>query len=83
MEEMIFTPEELIKMGFIFNYRFPFEEGGHYEVYEFKKNESEIEVTYEYNQNGTFNNGCIEFNGSVLKGRAITAKDVELLKELM
>ena len=83
MKEALFTTEQLYQLGFVFNYRFPFEEGGHYEVYDFKANESEIAIVYEYNPNGTFNNGYVEFNNSELKGRTVTAKDIELLKELM
>lgn len=83
MKEQLFTEEELTAMGFVFNYRFPLEEGGHYEVYDLEKNDSAISITYEFNPNGTFNTGYVEMNGTVLKGRNIETKDVELLKELM
>ena len=83
MKEMLFTSRELYEMDFIFNYRFPLDNGGHYEVYDLKKNESEITIVYEFNPNGTFNTGYIEFNGTPLKGREITSSDIELLKELM
>ena len=40
-------------------------------------------VTYEFDKDGNFTNGYVEFNGEVLKGREITEQDINFLIELM
>lgn len=83
MKRLLFTPDQLKALGFVFNYQHPMEDGGHYKVYDLNIQESEISITYEFNEDGSFLSGYVEFNGTILKGREITFKDVELLKELM
>lgn len=83
MKKILFTPLELEALGFVSTDKYPFEDGGHYETFELIKGNSKIAITYEWNQAGTFLTGYVEFNEDKLQGREITAKDIELLKELM
>ena len=83
MEKILFTALELEALGFVSTDKYPFEDGGYYETFEFNKGNSKIAITYEWIDPLTFLTGYVEFNDEKLEGREITSKDIELLKELM
>lgn len=83
MKKILFTPLELEALGFVSTDQFPFEDGGHYETFELNKGSSKIAITYEWQPDGTFLTGYVEFNEGRLEGRTITTQDIELLRELM
>jgi len=59
------------------------ENGDYYICFTFKKNDSEMCITYEFDTNDTFLCGYVDLNGEKLCGREITKKDIKILIELM
>ncbi len=59
------------------------EDGGWYDWYALTFNSIKLECTIEYNQAGKKTKQYYEIGDEVLKGREITLKDIELLKEIL
>ena len=83
MKKELYSSEELQKIDFQELPGSTHDDGGYYTWWVFYKGDSELHITYEYNHDGVFESGYIEFNGEQLKGREITKRDVEFLIELM
>lgn len=83
MKKQPFKIKELFKLGFIELTGSTLDSGDYYRWWQLKKNDSNICITYEYNEDNTFSLGYVEFNEETLKGREITRKDIELLIEIM
>ena len=82
MKKELISPENLIKQ-FWQEIEGDKLDNGYYRWWVFYKNDSELHITYEYDSNGNFLSGYIEFNGEALKGREITLLDIQLLTEIM
>lgn len=66
----------LLEIGFIDQGKHELDEGDYYRYWVFSKNDSEIQVTYEYNSKNEVTAKIIDFNGQTLKGREIEFKDL-------
>lgn len=56
---------------------------GYYRWWQLQKNDSELTITYEFDNNKKVTHGYVEFNGEQLKGKIITLADIETLIKLM
>ncbi|MCK8143179.1 hypothetical protein MW871_14915 [Flavobacterium sp. I-SCBP12n] len=83
MRKILIIPENLLEMGFQKLKGDDFDCGGFYTWFAFYKNGNELHITYEFDKDGNFTNGYVEFNGEVLKGREIKEQDIKFLIELM
>ena len=83
MRKRLFTPEELIALGFIEQTRGELDAGDYYRFWTLRKNNSELSFTYEYNAANKWQCGIVDLNCETLLGRAITKQDVQILIELM
>ena len=83
MKKAVLELEELNELGFVYQGKEYLDDGDFYRWWSFRKNESEICITYEFSSKYEFTGGTIEFNGEQLKGCEIQKKDVEFLIELM
>ena len=83
MKKQMLTETEFKVLGFSELIGDKLDSGDYYRWWEFRKSESNIIITYEYNYKDEFINGYVEFNGEILKGREITIKDITFLIEIM
>ena len=83
MKTEIFTIEELLAFGFKKQGQGELDNDDYYTWYSFRKNYSDITITYEYDKNEKFISGHVDFNCETLKGRTITKKDIQTLIEIM
>lgn len=83
MKKPLLTLDELQELEFQFLGKEYLENGDFFRWWVFYKNDSEIHITYEFNQKFEFTNGYVEFNGEKLKGREITVADIKFLIEIM
>jgi len=83
MKKPILELTELIDLGFICQGRNNLENGDFYRWWSYHKNDSQIDITYEFNSKFKFISGYVDFNCEKLKGRELTKKDIELLIEIM
>lgn len=83
MKTPILNEQELKEFGFKEQEKGQLDNGDFYAWYSYRKNYSEITITYEYEANRKFISGYVEFNSEVLKGRPVTKKDLQFLKEIM
>ena len=56
---------------------------GYYRWWNLQKNDCEIAITYEYNNDNKITNAYVEFNGFPLKGKLITLEEIETLIKIM
>ena len=56
---------------------------GYYRWWQLKKNDCELNITYEFDNNKKVTHAYVEFNGEQLKGKTITLADIETLIKLM
>lgn len=59
------------------------DEDGFYRWWQLQKNDSELTITYEFDNNKKVTHAYVEFNGEQLKGKTITLADIETLIKLM
>ncbi len=83
MIKQVFTIKELLALNFIELERGDLDKHAYYRWFRLKKNECEIDVTYEFDVLNKFTSGHVHFNYELLKGRTITKKDIKLLIEIM
>jgi hypothetical protein len=83
MKQPILNEKQLKDFGFISNGKGELDDGDFYEWFSFRKNHSEITITYEYDKNKKFISGHVDFNCEILKGRPITSKDLQILRQIM
>lgn len=83
MKKQLFTPEELITLGFVELQGDELDNKDYYRWWKFHKNDSALYLTYQYSSKHEFQLGYFEFNGSILNGRHLTNDDVKLLIEIM
>ncbi|MBF2024351.1 hypothetical protein [Flavobacterium psychrophilum] len=83
MTKPILEQSELEDLGFNFKGRLPLDNGDFFRWWSFRKNDSEIHITYEFNKKDEFISGYVDFNCEKLKGRLLTKKDIQLLIEIM
>lgn len=83
MTTPILSEKELKDLGFKENKRGGLDNGDFYTWFSFRKNGSEIDITYEYEKSKTFISGYVDFNCEKLKGKELTKKDIEFLIEIM
>ena len=83
MKKPVLQLEKIIELGFISKGKEYLENGDFYRWWSFKKNDSEIEITYTFNDKFEFIHGYIEINGETLKGRDLTKKDIIMLIEII
>ena len=83
MKQPILNEQELKDFGFKENKRGQLDNGDFYTWYSYRKNNSEITITYEYEANNVFISGYVDFNCEVLKGRQLTKADLQILIEIM
>jgi hypothetical protein len=77
------TIEELTKMGFKELEGEALDNNGFYRWWGLQKNDSELHVTYEYNNGNKMTNAYLEFNGAALGKKNFSSIDVKILIELM
>lgn len=83
MKKPILQLIDLSELNFISLGKEPLENGDFYRRWSFKKNDSEIQITYEFNSKFEFINGYVDFNCEKLQGRELSKKDIQLLIEIM
>ncbi len=83
MKKPILSLDELKELGFAYLGKEPLDGGDFYRWWSLKKNDSEIQITYEFNAKYEFTSGYVEFNGETLKGRELTTEDLKLLIDIM
>lgn len=83
MKTEIFTKSELLAFGFRKQGQGELDDGDYYTWYSFRKNYSEITITYEYDKNQKFISGHVDFNCETLKGRLLTSRDIKTLIEII
>ena len=83
MKKPILELKDLSELNFISIGKEPLENGDFYRWWSFRKNDSEIQITYEFNSKFEFINGYVDFNCEKLKGRELTKDDIKLLIEIM
>ena len=83
MKKPVLKLEELSELNFISLSKEYLENGDFYRYWSFRKNDSEIQITYEFNSKFKFINGYVDFNCEKLNGREITKEDIKLLIEIM
>ena len=59
------------------------DDNGYYRWWQLKKNDCELNINYEFDNNKKVTHGYVEFNGEQLKGKTITLADIEILIILM
>lgn len=83
MKNPILNEQELLEFGFKEHKKGMLDNGDFYTWYSYRKNNSEITITYEYESNRSFISGYVDFNCEKLSGRELTKKDLQMLKEIM
>jgi hypothetical protein len=83
MKKPILTLKELKELEFTYNGKHPLDDGDFFQYWSFRKNDSEIHVTYEFSENWIFSNGFVDFNSEKLKGKELTKSDIEFLITIM
>lgn len=83
MKKPVLELEDLSELNFIALSKEYLENGDFYRCWNFRKNDSEIQITYEFNSKFEFINGYVDFNCEKLNGREITKEDIKLLIEIM
>lgn len=83
MIKPVLEQSELDDLGFNFKGRLPLDNKDFFRWWSFRKNDSEIHITYEFNSKNEFISGYVDFNCEKLKGRQITKEDIKLLIEIM
>ena len=83
MKTILIAPGNLLELGFQKLTGDEFHCGGYYTWFAYCKNKNVLHVTYEFDKNGNFTNGYVEFNREVLEGREITEQDINFLIDLM
>ena len=83
MKKPILSLDEFKKLGFQHIGKEPLDNGDFFRWWSFRKNDSEIHITYEFNSKFEFVSGYVDFNCEKLNGREITKKDIQLLIEIM
>jgi hypothetical protein len=83
MKKPVLEQSELEDLGFNFKGREFLDNRCFYRWWAFRKNDSEIHITYEFNSKNQFVNGYVDFNCEKLNGREITKEDIKLLIEIM
>lgn len=83
MKKQPFKIVELLELGFKQDKEEELENGDFYICFVFRKNDSQIDITYEYNSKDEFISGYVDFNCEKLNGRELTKKDIQLLIEIM
>ena len=59
------------------------DDNGYYRWWRLEKNENDLTITYEFDNNKKVTHAYVEFNGEQLKGKTITLADIEILIKLM
>ena len=83
MKKQILTISELKELGFQEIQGDTLDDGAFYRWWVFYKNDCQLHITYEYDENGEFKTGYVELNGESLKGKEQTVNDLKFLIELM
>ena len=83
MKKQPFTIDELLKLGFKEYQGDTFDNDDYYRWWFLRKNNSKLEITYDYNKENEFTGWTLEINHEELKGRILTKKDVQFLIEIM
>jgi len=83
MKKPILEDQELKSLGFTFLGQFGLENNEYYKWWQIKKNDSTLDVTYEYSSNNNLTCASVDFNGEVLLGKELTGEDIKLLIEIM
>lgn len=55
----------------------------YYRWWRLEKNENDLTITYEFDNNKKVTHAYVDFNGQQLKGKIITLADIETLIKLM
>ena len=58
-------------------------DNGYYRWWRLEKNENDLTITYEFDNNKKVTHAYVDFNGQQLKGKIITLADIETLIKLM
>ena len=59
------------------------DDNGYYRWWRLEKNENDLTITYEFDNNKKVTHAYVDFNGQQLKGKTVTLADIEILIKLM
>ena len=83
MKMHLLSIKKILELGFKELQGDKLDDFGYYSWWKLQKNECEIAITYEYNNENKVTHAYVDFNESPLKGKIITLEEIETLIKIM